>query len=337
MIGRTMLRWPASTRVLSTALPHTAPVSTRILAIRTYATPGRPKSVVGEPSRPVKRAVKRAAAKPADGTSAAEKKLAASKRKAAAKKSQIVLTEEQKAEQKERLAKAQAAMKERQTKQKADAKKRVEKDRAVVLKKLALDPPSRYKPSAYTCFTSEKIKASGSLTDEDGRKHALGDRMRSVAAEWKALGPADIEHYNHIARLKTEAANAAYKRYVESYTPEQIRQANAARKQLNKKNPTKAGKGLKYREIQDERIVTRPRNSFILFALSRLPSADFKNILAKDRMQLIGKEWNALSADEKAKFEELAKQDKTRYLEEFKNTYGYEYGTEIKSPVAAAA
>lgn len=188
-----MLRWPASTRLLSATLPSTAPTSARVLAIRTYATPGRPKSVVGEPSRPVKRAVKRAAAKPADGTSAAEKKLAASKRKAAAKRKQIVLTEEQKAEQQERLEAAQAALKARQAKKKEKTKELAAKEKLVELKKLALDPPVRPTASAYTSFTSEKIKALGPLVSEDGSKIGLGDRMRAVAAQWKTLGPAEIE------------------------------------------------------------------------------------------------------------------------------------------------
>lgn len=81
--------------------------------------------------------------------------------------------------------------------------------------------------------------------------------------------------------------------------------------------------------------------------------------MAKDRMKLIGQEWKALSADEKSvrilqakprfdylltlpflqKYEDLAKQDKARYTEEFKDTYGYDLP--VKTPprprVAAVA
>jgi len=332
-----MLRWPASTRLLSAALPSTLHTSTRVLAIRTYATPGRPKSVVGEPSRPVKRAVKRAAAKPADGKSAAEKKLAASKRKAAAKKREINLTDEQKAAQKERLEAAQAALKARQEKQKLKGKEAAQKEKLVELKKLALDPPPCPSVSAYTTFTAEKIRAMGPLVGEDGQRLALGDRMKSVAAEWKALGPADIEHYNHLARVKSETSEAAYKSYVERHTPEEIRIANVARKELNKKYPTKPGKKLKYPEIKDERVVTRPRNAFIQYVTNRASSPDFNNIRAVDRMKLIGAEWKELSASEKAKYEDLAKQDKTRYIEEYKHTYGRDVPASKSKPVAAAA
>lgn len=181
-----MLRWPAS-------LPSTAPTSSLVLSIRTYATPGRPKSVVGEPSRPVKRAVKRDAAKPADGVSPAERKLAASKRKAAAKRAPVVLTEEQKAAQQERLANARASMQARLDKKKAQAKARADKEKVVELKKLALDLPPRLIVSGYTSFTSEKLKAWGPLTDQDGQKVSLGSRMRDCASQWKTLEPAEVE------------------------------------------------------------------------------------------------------------------------------------------------
>lgn len=109
-----------------------------------------------------------------------------------------------------------------------------------------------------------------------------------------------LQHYNHIARVKIETGEAAYKSYVERYTPEQIRIANIARKELNRKSAAKSGKKLKYPEIKDERVVTRPRNAFIQFVTNRATSADFNNILSKDRMKLIGAEWKEMSADEKA-------------------------------------
>lgn len=69
---------------------------------------------------------------------------------------------------------------------------------------------------------------------------------------------------------------------------------------MNKKNPSPARRPPKFPEITDERVVLRPRNSFIQFALNRMDSGDFKNIHATDRMKLIGQEWKALSEDEKS-------------------------------------
>lgn len=127
------------------------------------------------------------------------------------------------------------------------------------------------------------------------------DRGSFLVRGAKIYGQAltQIQHYNHIARVKLETAQAEYKKYVERHTPEEIRIANNARKELNRKFPTKYGKQVKYPEIQDERVVTRPRNSYIQFASIRATSGDFKNIMAKDRMKLLGQEWKELSAEEK--------------------------------------
>lgn len=187
-----MLRWPASTRLLSAPLSIPAATSSLVLSIRTYATPGRPKSVVGEPSRPVKRSVKSAARKPADGSSPAEKKLAA-KRKGAAKK-RVPLTEEQQAAQQERLEAARATLKKRQQKKRDAEKAQADKEKIKELKGLALDPPLTPHSSGYIAFTTEKLKVMGPLgTNDDGTKQTLGPRMKAVAAEWHTISPADHE------------------------------------------------------------------------------------------------------------------------------------------------
>ena len=82
--------------------------------------------------------------------------------------------------------------------------------------------------------------------------------------------------------------------------------------------------------------------SYILFAKNRQESGDFKNIPVVERGRLIGKEWRALSSDEKQvrllhfphtwmssadcdeqKYKNLEIEDKSRYSSEFKDAYGY--------------
>lgn len=163
------------------------------LCIRTFShvprqlsPAGRPKKAVGEPSNPVKRAVKKTAKKPASSkTDAAAKKLAqkkklAEKKAAAAKKAKAkrVLTPEQ-------VEKKKAAL------QKAELKD---------LKKAALEPPVTVgRASAYLEFVKEKsrdwVKSSPSSTGLTS-KQALAEYSKGVAAAWKQLSPADIEVRN---------------------------------------------------------------------------------------------------------------------------------------------
>jgi hypothetical protein len=87
---------------------------------------------------------------------------------------------------------------------------------------------------------------------------------------------------------------------VESHSAEEIRLANLARKQLEKKEgPKEKRAGKKWPLIKDERAVTRPATPFILFAVNRHASGDFKHIAVTERLRLISREWKELSESEK--------------------------------------
>lgn len=206
MIGRALVRVPVRSRLVRPAYLcqngqiAKAPV---VLFLRTYATPGRPKSVVGEPSKPVKRAVKKAAAKPPTGDSPAEKQVAANKRKAVKKSSGStkVLTPEQKelAEQRrlkkdERLAKAKATKKVRAEQLKARTKANAAKEELKELKKAALQPPRLRAIGSYTVFSSEVVKKHDlKAANVQDRRDALARAARDASEQWKNLSPAERE------------------------------------------------------------------------------------------------------------------------------------------------
>ena len=106
-----------------------------------------------------------------------------------------------------------------------------------------------------------------------------------------------VQHYNHLGHQATEAAQAEYKRWVESHTPEEIQLANRARHQLRRKLNLKGTR--KYVQIKDERAVKRPASSYLQFSINRQASGDFRNIPVSQRAKLIGQEWKALSESEK--------------------------------------
>lgn len=108
----------------------------------------------------------------------------------------------------------------------------------------------------------------------------------------------DLQHYNHLAHTKKEAQEAAYKRWVESHTVDEIDVANAARASLRRKDTVKRPVQ-KWPFIKDERAVKQPMTAFIYFFMSRQASGDFKNVAVTDRTRLAGQEYKALSEDEK--------------------------------------
>lgn len=210
MFGRrvtVLLRFPGPAR-LPASTPfqqqHHLPVRTLLFqSRRSYATPGRPRKAVGEPSRPVKRAVKRSAATATSSDSPAKKKNDAKKEKAAKKPAvkkaapRKTLTEEQKAAKK-------AAM-----------KASSEKAKIAELKKVALDPPADgSRIYAWRIFFAEKMKdlkvpTSGDAGQDKRAAHTqrLAENARAVASQWKQISPEDLEvRICHSHRTRAEVS-----------------------------------------------------------------------------------------------------------------------------------
>ena len=137
--------------------------------------PGRPRKAVGEPSRPVKRSVKRAAPKAVSDSPAADK-LAAKKKTAAEKKD---------------VGKPAKKKKELTEKQKEAKKASLAKEQIKELKKAALEPPKISYASAWNQFASEKM--SPLIKGVKDVKTALPDAIKKTAQDWKELSSADIE------------------------------------------------------------------------------------------------------------------------------------------------
>lgn len=182
---------------------------------------------------------------------------------------------------------------------KATAKK--ERARIQELKQKTLTVPKELPRTAYAVVLTEIAKASHSLCGKE------------AAAKYKSLTPEELEvtshppvkpsitdclllqHYNHIANTNAAANKVAYKKWILSHTPDEIRTANQARKSLGRliKKPRT------YPPLHDERLVNLPLGSFMRFHMERLDSGDYKHMTIPETGRLIGKEWRELSASEK--------------------------------------
>ncbi|KAK1811995.1 hypothetical protein LTR12_013611 [Friedmanniomyces endolithicus] len=354
MFGRRVvvsLRIPLQPRLLLTPFrrqPHAASCALLHQTQRTYATPGRPRKVVGEPSKPVKRAVKRAAAKATDPDSpvkeivkprkrspaakpATAKKAAAASDEAATPDKAVVKKAPKTAKKAPKTAKRaprtpkalteeqQVAKTARLENYKTNKALKLETAKIQSLKVLALKPPFPSRRSAYNVFLAEASKSDGGLRAKGSlqdKNKSLGEFAQATAAEWKQCTPAVIEHYNHLAHTAVENAKAEFLRWVESQPPETIRAANLARMRLRR--ATK--RAYQWRSIHDERVAKHSRTPYILFSIARHASGDFKSIALMDRSKLIGKEWKALSEGEKNNYRALADEDKKRYNDEVESS-----------------
>jgi len=275
---------------------------------KTRKTTTTKKKVTRKPATRIKKATAKPKKKP--------KKVA--KKKPAPKKK--VLTEKQK----------EAAVK-----RKENALKKKEATHVKDLRTLALTAPKQKATNTYAIFLG--------LNYKDGSGSTLGEKAKDIAAKYKALSPAEIEHLNEIAVENKAANEQAYNAWLKSHTPEEIRQANNARGQLRrraKKSTEISGKGkpkvAKFRKIADDRLVKAPSQPFILYYTERNAAGVFRHIKAVDAMKLARDEYKELNASEKKKYTDLAEADKMRYSREYQATYGHAPPSSGKKVKAAA-
>lgn len=171
---------------------------------RYYATPGRPKTAVGEPSKTVKRAVKNVAAEkivdPTDAESTSATPKAPRAPRAFTTKEPAVKKPKKpkvpKAKVKKELTEQQQAFAARR-KEIAEIKK--QKELLLDLKKRALTLPknisSRRNVSAWIVYNSEKVRESWSSSppEKGEARQALGQRSKENSRDFKALSDADRE------------------------------------------------------------------------------------------------------------------------------------------------
>ncbi|OAG41695.1 hypothetical protein AYO21_04159 [Fonsecaea monophora] len=177
-----------------------------------------------------------------------------------------------------------------------------------------LEEPKQLPSTPHRLIFSEETKKSGGQVKAAAT--AAAERFRNLSLE-------ERERYNHEATENKAKNERAYKQWVQTHSPLEIRLANNARRQLTKKAKA-AGKKKQYKPIQDDRSVRRPRNAYAFFFKERNDSGDLRGMTVGERGKLIGQEWKNLSSSEKKTYEDQAQADKDRYLEEYKTVYGEE-------------
>lgn len=196
-VGTNLLRLSRPTRLPIRSVPlqqYNADLALRSFSLSawqcdtaTARKPGRPKKAVGEPSRPVKRAVKRTARAPAEGEAATEKVQAAKK---------------EVAKKKAAKPKAKPAPKKKKAlteKQRAARDKRLDILHGKELKELALSPPPRPTLSARNIFIGEQMGKQQEEVVAAGEAQArattavLAAAMKRISEKWANLTPAELE------------------------------------------------------------------------------------------------------------------------------------------------
>lgn len=263
---------------------------------RTFATKTAPKSAsANKTTKATATAKKPAAKKPAT-----KKKAASASKKPAAKKKPA----KKAAAKKKPVKRASKVAPERRAEINAK-KERIE------LKKKSLysEEPKGMAVDTYRVFVAEQLRGTKSL---DESREAMG-KMRSM---FDSLSSAERQRLEAQAEQNKNTVTATYKAWVETYTPDQINEANHARRLLKKKYDVPKRK-LSVRIIKDERQPKKPCTPLAYYVQSRFAAGvHTRGTPVTDSIKVIAAEWKALPDAQKTPFFNLSASDKLRYAKE---------------------
>ncbi|DAA75728.1 TPA_exp: putative HMG box protein [Trichophyton benhamiae CBS 112371] len=171
------------------------------------------------------------------------------------------------------------------------------------LKEAALTPPKPLPTSKIAIFSSGK-----------------GPLAESVKA-FKEISQFHVDELGQTAEKNAETNRHNLEQWIESHTPLEIKNANAARRKLRRILPKKSRI---YGPIKDYRQVKGPRNAYLLYSLDMHNSGELRHLSAKERIAETARSWKNASESEKEKYKSLQEEDRKRYINEYKSTYGEE-------------
>ncbi|EAW07831.1 HMG-box domain-containing protein [Aspergillus clavatus NRRL 1] len=216
-------------------------------------------------------------------------------------------------------AKSKAKPKTRRTlteKQKEAKKAKESRETLKQLKLTALEPPKKLPEFAWNLAVTMKIaeaKAKG-LKGKEAFKEAT-QMAKSIGFD---------ENENVVQRVTAQAeankaANeAAYNTWIKSFTPLQIKEANAARRRLAKLKNTRAYL------LRDDRLVKRPLPAYMRYMMERTQEGDFKYMKVADIAARVAEEWKGLTGAEKEKYLKQAEIEREQYRQRCREVYGEE-------------
>lgn len=207
----------------------------------------------------------------ADGSTVPKKKAAPKKisKEAAAKAAYKLLSPEQK---------AQISAKAKEAKKKEEIK---------LLKAQALTPPKYRQLNTWSIYVKENSKSTPGSVSESAK---------ILAQQFKNMSSIEKEHLNHLLNEHNAKSLREFQEWLNSHTPAQILEANAARARLRK---LLVDSKSRYSAIKDDRLVKKPSSSYLHYHNERLASGDFRGISTSVATKDIAREFNALSASEK--------------------------------------
>ncbi|KAI0889976.1 uncharacterized protein GGS22DRAFT_183325 [Annulohypoxylon maeteangense] len=278
------------------------------LFVRSFATPGRPKASTTTKSATTKPAATKGRPK---GTT----KATATAKDTATKASKATRTVKATKSTKSAKPKPKSKAKPRgRPKTKPKKRQPISPEKKLILERRELKvtaifaEPKKLPDTAWTVFVVEKNQGI------PGGSEIFRAKMTGIGQEYKTLSSSQLQRLQDIAEQNRLANVAAYKAWTESYSPQEIYNANNARRLLKKKHNYPPKSGVKI--IRDDRLPKQPTTPFSLFTKARWATGDFANKSISESSKALGVEWQSLSEAERAPYFDLFKVSSDQYAKE---------------------
>ncbi|KAI9376750.1 hypothetical protein BJX61DRAFT_538451 [Aspergillus egyptiacus] len=191
-------------------------------------------------------------------------------------------------------------------------RKKLKKRRELIreLKQAILQPPKPLVTSYYAMAVGDKYREASKNSKD--RKEIF----QKVAGIVRGLSDEEKQHYIEVCNSNKSANDAAYKAWIESFTPQQIREANLARRRLSELQ------GRNIKTLKDYRAVKRPIQAWVFYVRDRSRQDGLENEFGQERVKRYAVDWRKMSDAEKQKYLAQAKADTERYEREHLEVYG---------------
>ncbi|KAK2742564.1 hypothetical protein FQN57_005190 [Myotisia sp. PD_48] len=146
-----------------------------------------------------------------------------------------------------------------------------------------------------------------------------GGTMTKAWESYSSLPTAEQQPFVEKAEQNSIINKRAHDEWIQSHTPLEIKEANAARRRLRKLLNTR-----KYPLLVDKRQVKKPLSAYLIFLTSKIATEDLKHFPIKERFGQVAHLWKHMAESEKQQYAQLEEEARDKYIQEYNDTYGQE-------------
>merc|ERR1712137_396943 len=145
----------------------------------------------------------------------------------------------------------------------------------------------------------------------------INAKFTKSSSDWKNLSEQELQLYRKQAEANRVANAKALKEWVSKHSPDQIRVANNARRQLSRLYP----QSKQWKVILDERQPKRPMTPFICYVKECYSSGEYAGPDILEASKRLSSGFKALTPSDRKKYEDMSREYTQKYVSDYRQTF----------------